>query len=797
MHLRILVALLLLTQCAFGQASERYSRAKVYFDNSHTIRDLSALGVPVDHGDSKKNIFFTSDYSKSDLALIRKAGFRVEILIEDVSRYYAEQNKEKGSTAQKTTTSTDCNSGPVLDMPANFYLGSYGGYFTYTELMDILDSMHAMYPGLISARAAIDTFHSIEGRSLYWVRVSNNPSVEQAAKPQMLYTALHHAREPGSISSTIYYLWYLLEHYSTDPQIKAIIDNTELYFVPCVNPDGYLYNIGTNPTGGGMWRKNRRRNADGTYGVDLNRNYGEHWGYDNIGSSPSTSSDTYRGTAGFSEPETQAIKWLAEQHHFKISLNYHTFGNDLIYPWGYIGSLLTPDSSQFSAYGAYLTHFTPYRFGTGDQTVGYVTNGDSDDWMYGDTTRKPKIFGMTPETGRSEFGFYTPLANIIPDCQNNLRTNINAATLLLPFAKIGTDDEQVVTKTSGYLHYSLQRLGFPDTATFTVTMTSLDSWLTITGSPRSFTSLSMLQQESDSFAYTLSAATPNGQLVRYERKLYNGFYYIKDTVQFYYGKYYRNLQPGTNDFADWTNFGWDTCNRYYHSAPASLASNTNCGNYPNNNELQLKLNTTVDLTHAIHAYLYFYSKWGIESSYDYLVAECTPTSSGIAMPLCGRFTKPGTLSQMHDEPIYDGQQPAWVQEEYNLQDYIGQKINLQFRLVADAAANYTGFYLDDMNLISVQDSTILSVGGNLGELPKLPVYPNPANGEVNIELNDVGGSEPLEAAIYNTLGQDVAHLKLPAGKTAFDTRSLPNGMYYLKVANNVKLPVTRMEIWNK
>src|SRR5207249_4174814 len=97
---------------------------------------------------------------------------------------------------------------------------------------------------------------------------------------------------------------------------------------------------------------------------------------------------TYRGTAGFSEPETQAMKWFAEHHHFKINLNYHTYGSDIIYPWGYIGSLLTVDSAQFSSYGEYLTQYTLYRYGTSDQTVGYVTNGDSDDWMYGDTTVK-------------------------------------------------------------------------------------------------------------------------------------------------------------------------------------------------------------------------------------------------------------------------------------------------------------------------------------------------------------------------------------------------------------------------
>ena len=72
-------------------------------------------------------------------------------------------------------------------------------------------------------------------------------------------------------------MWYLLENYATNADIKATVDNTELFFVPCVNPDGYVYNQTTNPNGGGMWRKNRRNNGT-SFGVDINRNYGYNWG---------------------------------------------------------------------------------------------------------------------------------------------------------------------------------------------------------------------------------------------------------------------------------------------------------------------------------------------------------------------------------------------------------------------------------------------------------------------------------------------------------------------------------------
>ncbi len=789
-----IMAMLFCLNSAFAQKQEMYSRAKVYLDNQHhTIRNLSALGVAVDHGDQKKGVFIITDYSATEIKAIKRAGFKVDILIKDVSKYYREQNSKNIQPAGKTTTATDCNPGPALDAPSHFALGSYAGYYTYTELLALLDTMHTLYPGLISTRAAIDTFHSIEGRPIYWVRISNNPSVDQPAKPQMLYTALHHAREPGSISSTIYYLWYMLEHYSTDPHIKSIIDNTELYFVPCLNPDGYLYNISTNPGGGGMWRKNRRHNADGTYGVDLNRNYGYEFAYDAIGSSPTPSSDTYRGTAGFSEPETKAIKWFTEKHKFKTTLNYHTFGNDVIYPWGYIGSLLTPDSSQFQGIAAYVTQFTPYRYGTGDQTVGYVTNGDSDDWMYGDTVGgKNRVFAMTPETGVASEGFYAPASSIIPNAKNNLVTNINAANLLLPFANLAHTDQKIITSAAGYLHYSLQRLGYPDTATFTVTMTPLDSWLTITTAPQSFSSLTMLQKVTDSMAYTIAAGTPNGQLTRYELKLYNGFYYSRDTVAFYYGKTSRNVKPNTNTLTDWVSSGWGLCNTSYYSAPASLnSSNPGCANYPDNDNLTLQLAAPVDLTHTTHAFLYFYCNWGIESSYDYLVLQAAPAGTGTWSPLCGRYTKPGTPSQQYGEPIYDGQHQDWVQEEIDLHDYLGQKIDLKFELVSDGAVNYTGFYLDDMNVISVVDSSFVAVPGLTTNAATIAVYPNPAHEQVNISVTGYAFNQPLNAVLFDCTGKEIYKIVLDTQVTAVDTRGLPTGIYYLKTEG---LPVQKVEV---
>ena len=84
-------------------------------------------------------------------------------------------------------------------------------------------------------------------------------------------------------------------------------------------------------------------------------NYDHFWGFDDTGSAPNTDGETYRGTTPFSEPETQAISNFTITHNFKFALNYHTYGNHLVQPFGYIPNLFPVDSVQYSIYGNAIT----------------------------------------------------------------------------------------------------------------------------------------------------------------------------------------------------------------------------------------------------------------------------------------------------------------------------------------------------------------------------------------------------------------------------------------------------------
>jgi len=763
--------------CSFlatSQTTSEYSRAKIYLDDAqHSIQQLAQLGLAIDHGNHKQNTYFVSDFSKKEIELARKEGFKVEILIEDVSKFYRDQNNVV-STGAKTTNVT-CSSPPV-PTPSHFFLGSYQGYFTYSEMFKILDSMHTLYPNLISLKQPIGSFLTAESRPLYWLRVSNNPTVNQTGKPQILYTALHHAREPGSLSQMIFFLWHLLENYSTDPQIKAIVDNAELYFIPCVNPDGYNFNIVASPFGGGMWRKNRRDNLDGEFGVDLNRNYGTFWGYDNVGSSPMTFSDVYRGAGGFSEPETQAVKWFTEQHQFKLSLNYHTFQNTLIYPWGHLQSFFTPDSSAFRAVGDLLTEHNDYKHGTCNEVLWYVTNGGSDDWMYGDVTNKPKILSMTPEIGVD--GFYSPSSQITAESAQNLPANIKAAALLLPYASIKSLDEKIITQPSGFLNYSMQKLGLAD-STFTVSIIPLDSWLTVTGSPKVYTGLTALQIVNDSVGYTLASQTPNHQLVRYVLRVHNGYYNLDDTISFYYGKYHTITYPSPGSLAGWSNGGWGLSTSDYYSPPNAFQSSlTGFDNYNDNDMVSLSTTVPIDLSASKEAYLYFNAKWFIETNNDFLLVTARPVSTGVGQVLCGDYTRTETTNlSVQGTPHYDGVQRDWVREEMNLHDFLGQKVHLEFSLVSDAFINNKGFLLDDVMVITVQDSTtaITDVRSE-----NFKIYPVPANDKLIVSVPSESGS-PIIAVLYDCLGRELKSQSISSTESVLHVAELPAGMYALKL----------------
>ena len=209
---KLLAAGLFLIGMQFGFA-QKYSKAIVKLDN-HTMQELAQLGIEVDHGYWRKGVSFESDFSSTEITAMQQAGFTVEILVDDVSHWYQERSAQAAEVAdEKASTCTD--DAPEYAVPDGFALGSMGGFYTYNEYLAALDSMAARFPDLISQKDTIPGYSTHDGRPIYWVRISDNPTVDEA-EPEVLYTAVHHAREPGSLSQLVFYMFHLLENYADD-----------------------------------------------------------------------------------------------------------------------------------------------------------------------------------------------------------------------------------------------------------------------------------------------------------------------------------------------------------------------------------------------------------------------------------------------------------------------------------------------------------------------------------------------------------------------------------------------------
>jgi hypothetical protein len=189
-------------------------------------------------------------------------------------------------------------------------------YQSYQESLDFLYSMQREYPNLIEVVKIGTTF---EERDIILVKVSQDVTNTADSKPAMLYTGSIHAREWIGNELALKFIEFVAQNQDIDPELQKSLGESTLYIVPCLNPDGFEY----SRKHFSFWRKNRRNNGDGTFGVDLNRNFSIGWSKNS-----NTGSNIYGGEAPFSEAETSAIKDFVDNHeNITLSFDYHSQGN--------------------------------------------------------------------------------------------------------------------------------------------------------------------------------------------------------------------------------------------------------------------------------------------------------------------------------------------------------------------------------------------------------------------------------------------------------------------------------------
>lgn len=759
----------------------KYSKARIHYNTIENFNLLLQNGVALEHGNHKKGVFIENDFSSKEIDIALSLGIEVEILIDDVQEFYVKRNQLSKETS--TNKNSSCSNGGTVTnypQPVNYNHGSMGGFLTYSEAMQEIDSMVLLYPNLITARAPISTFTTFEGRSLYWVRMSDNPNTDEA-EPEVLYDAIHHAREPMSIQQLIYYMWYMLENYATNTEVQTILDNTELYFVPFVNPDGYIYNETTNPNGGGMWRKNRRDHGNGDFGVDPNRNYdytdgvnGSIWG--TTGISFNTNNDTYCGTGAFSEPENQAMKWFVNQHDFRLALNNHSYSDLLLYPFGFAANRPTVDDNTFIAISNFMvSQNTMANIIASDL---YPASGDSDDWMYGETTNHNKVYAFTPEIGTSAQGFWPSVGDIDPLCQSMMHLNLTSAHLVGNYAKAEDMLDATIPTTSGYFKYSIQRLGLETPANFTVSILPVTSNITSVGASNSHNSMSLLQVDIDSISYTLSGIVP-GDIITYVISVNNGQYTTNDTISKIFGTQQVILSDNGNNTSGWSvSQTWGITTNDFYSASTSITDSPT-GNHGNNINKTITLSNPVSLNNALAATLSFWAKWAIEDNWDYVQVEVSTDNGANWIPQCGKYTQPGNSNQVSNEPLYDGFQSTWVKEEIDLSDYLGQNILVRFQIVSDGAVTEDGFYYDDFEISVINGPT--GVNDNISNVMYLGQnMPNPANNATIITYYLPQDVNNATLNITNELGQIILSKNISKNDQSvkISTYGLTSGVYY-------------------
>lgn len=371
---------LLISVVALAAAEERPMLLRVSLQQKQAIEFLRSHNFDIAYISPEGIAEIVAD--DADLANLQSNGLNPEIVHKDLVAYYQ----------------------------SRYPLGAtMGGFPTLAEALAIMDSLHALYPSITTARDSIGA--SYNGRALWMMKISDNADTDEE-EPEFFINGLIHAREPMGLESCVRFMGYLCQNYGADSLVTNLVNNREFYFVPVINPDGYEYNRQINPNGGGMWRKNRHGQ-----GIDLNRNWGFMWGFDDNGSSPYPGDETYRGDAPFSEPETEAMRQFIIGRHFNIVMNFHSFGNYFLYPWGYYNGF-TPDQSLFAVIGDSATAENSYAPGTPWQLL-YNTNGDANDWQYGEQQEKPRIFGFVMEIGDNYDGFW-PSPSRIDDLWNGV-----------------------------------------------------------------------------------------------------------------------------------------------------------------------------------------------------------------------------------------------------------------------------------------------------------------------------------------------------------------------------------------
>lgn len=649
----------LATILLYSIAVAKYSKVRIYFP----ISEPEILAY-IDIVKVKKDYFVEGIVNDYGLMKLSSKGINFEVLQEDLESYYAERMSKKTP---------------------------FGAYYTYDEALNILDSLHKRFPNLCSKRIALPNNKSDTtwgGNKVWAIKVSDNVTIEEP-EPEVLYTGVHHAREPITCNICVEWVRWLLENYGKNSLATYIVDNREIWVVPIVNPDGYKYNEKMYPGGGGMWRKNRRKN-DGSYGVDNNRNYPYMWGYDDIGSSSDPHSETYRGPEPASEPETQSIINLCKKHQFRLALNYHSYTNLLLYPFGY-EVIYTPDSLLYKTMAEDMTKENGYAIGTPWELL-YLVNGGSDDWMYA-SPDKPKIFAFTPEVGE----WFWQEDSVDIHIEETRPFNIYIALAAGKYLKLMEfdittkdgdrwpekgEDIKIIAKVKNISPHE-------EANNSSLNVKVVDEYITVLTPSINLGNIGKQKTKEVEILLRISQDCPQAHKAYIKLEMQSKTEkFPLDSIPILVGE---RLIVFKDDFEggsfNWTG-DWELTTEDFHSPSHSLTDSPK-KNYPGESQLIENLKPEISLEESSYALLSLYTKYEIEDAWDFGYVEIS-RDGGIKWKILHRVT--GTKD--------------WHRLDIPLDDFAGLSgLKLRFRLKSDGSLHgdeWDGWYVDDVEITKVK-----------------------------------------------------------------------------------------------
>ncbi|MEO8210767.1 MAG: M14 family zinc carboxypeptidase, partial [bacterium] len=500
------------------------------------------------------------------------------------------------------------------------------------------------------------------------------------------------------------------------------------------------------------------------------------WNSTNNGSSTDPTSDTYRGLSPFSEPETQNARDFVISRNFKGILSYHTYGNYLIRPWGYVDAP-SPDENIYQGLSQDMVLNNHFTLGRSNQTVAYGVRGVTDDWYYYDSAHS-KAFAMTPEVGTSTDGFWPLQTRILPLAKSTVSQNTYFALACGPYvapSKSEFNQEQYSQSEQGNLKVYIKNKGLLSAPNVKVELTTADPMLSIQTNSFSYTNIASFVSDSLTFNFTVAANATNNSALKATLKIKQNdtnTVYIQDVYVVVGSGNVLFLDSAENGITRWTAAGgWGLATSQSYSPTRSFADSPT-GSYSNSTTRTLTLATALNVTANPIIILSFWYKHTIDTLDNAYVD--VSGDNGVTWQSAKYYNK--TVS-------------TWTKEVLDISNLVNgsASMKIRFSMISNGTVTADGIYIDNIKLAGY-NSIATSISGNTEAPVNFSLsqnYPNPFNPKTVINYS-IPTSQNTTLKVFDLLGKEVMTLvneRQDAGSysVSLDGSNLSSGMYYYKI----------------